>query len=118
MQIPKCNTWPAAGTAQTLFSPSDVPATRVYTDGSRYALGLRVSVVVAGDLTAVRFLKAVDDGANTHLLSIVDWNTGQEYYNSRPIDDSSCAGSQWVSVPVVPPLRLAAGTVYLIYFDR
>lgn len=113
-----CNVWPT-GSTQTVYSPSDTPAEPSSTDGSKYALGLRLSTSVAGDITAVRFLRAAGEAGTGHVVQVLDWNTGAVYttLDASGIDTSSCAAGSWVSLRLTPPLRTAVGTTYLVYVD-
>lgn len=65
-----CNTWPTGGGKQTFFSASDLPAVASYTAGESSALGVRMTMPVPGLITAVRFLKALNEPGTGHQVGL------------------------------------------------
>lgn len=104
---------------QTVFSASSPakPASASFTPGSRSALGMRFKTAVAGDLSAIRFLKGLDENSTSLSAYVIDWATGTTYASVLRADTSSCGGGKWVSLSIKPPLRTVVGTEYLVYLD-
>lgn len=112
-----CNTWPGVG-YQTLMKASEVPTWPNFTTNALNSLGLRVVPSAAGNLTAVRFLKGLSEAGTDKRVRVIDWKTGAEYASVASIADAACAGGQWVSVALRPPIKTAVGTEYLVVLDN
>jgi hypothetical protein len=95
----------------SFFASADVANVPTDSDNRPVELGLRFTTRTAGDLTAVRFLKARGD-RSTHPVTV--WSSrGEKLATATPGSETR---SGWQQVALPQPVRLEAGREYLVSY--
>jgi hypothetical protein len=98
----------------TSFFPTDVPTTTASGQGSTFEQGLEFSSSVNGQITHIRFWKALGEPAGNHFARI--WNnTGTQQFVSVPFGCESAFGWQEVQLPT--PFQVTAGVRYRVTYN-
>ena len=97
----------------TSFFPTAVPATSASGQGSTWEQGLEFSSSVSGQITHVRFWKALGEPAGNHFARI--WSTNGTQLVSVPFGCESPAGWQEVQLPT--PFQVTAGVRYRVTYN-
>jgi hypothetical protein len=100
-----------------VFDPSEVPQFLDESDvGLKLVVGLKLRVLKAATLTGLRYYKGVGE-TGTHQGIIYDTATGKEVARTSDTDDATCAGGQWVTLPLQQAFRPALNKDYTVAID-
>jgi hypothetical protein len=95
-------------TAQTLFSPTDTPATITVSDNSPVELGVKFTASRNGTITGIRFYKGPQN-TGTHVADL--WTSTGTLLATATFTNESASG--WQQVDFSSPVAIAAGTTYI-----
>jgi hypothetical protein len=95
-------------TAQTLFSPTDVPTSVTVSDPSSVELGIKFQASRNGTITGIRFYKGPQN-TGTHVADL--WTATGTLLASATFTNESASG--WQQVNFSSPVTITAGTTYV-----
>lgn len=99
-----------------MFGPSETPQYVDESDpGVTLVVGLKLRVLRAATLTAVRYYKGQGE-TGTHQGVIYD-SQGTAVASTSDTADATCAGGQWVTLPLLQPFRPALNKDYTVVID-
>ena len=101
----------ALGEAVSLWSDAEVPGAFATQDSSAMELGLKFRTSVPGNLTGVRFYKALEN-TGTHVGSL--WTEAGSPLASVTFSNETASG--WQSASFAAPVALQPGTVYVVSY--
>jgi hypothetical protein len=84
--------------------------------GVKLVVGLKLRVLQASTITAVRYYKGVGE-TGTHQGVIYETATGKEVARTNLTLDDTCAGGQWVTLPLQQAFRPALNKDYTVAID-
>jgi uncharacterized protein DUF4082/Big-like domain-containing protein/purple acid phosphatase-like protein len=102
---------PPAGCPRTVWRDNEVPAATASTATSAYELGVRFRADRDGYVTGVRFYKGSGNGG-THIGRL--WSGRGEKLAEATFTAESASG--WQQVSFATPVRIAAGTTYVVSY--
>jgi hypothetical protein len=112
----ECSSWPRSP-GQTFFQPGEVPTYPEEFDGPhvKIVVGLKLRVLNASTFTAVRYYKGNGE-RGTHKGVIYD-SSGKAVASTSDMADSTCAGGQWVTLPLLTHFRADPNAEYMVVVD-
>lgn len=115
---PKCSVWPISG-SQTIFERHEVPHERNIKEGKPIVLGLQFQAEKEGDITAFRYFRVAEDkSTRARTGRIYSWPDGKQLGNTATFTDTNCPGNCWISVPLLKPIHVVPGKVYVVAIDN
>jgi hypothetical protein len=99
---------PPTGTAVSLFSNTDTPATVTANDPNAVELGVKFTASQSGNVTGIRFYKGPQN-TGTHIGRL--WTAGGTQLASAPFTSETASG--WQQVSFSAPVAITAGQTYI-----
>jgi hypothetical protein len=98
----------------TSLFPTDVPQTTASGAGSTWEQGIEFSSTVDGQITHIRFWKAVGEPSGGHVGHIWDAATGMELASVQFFNETA---SGWQETQLPTPLSITAGARYKVTYN-
>jgi hypothetical protein len=98
-------------TAQSLFNPSDTPATVTANDPNSVELGVKFQASTNGTITGIRFYKGPQN-TGTHVADL--WSATGTLLATATFTNETASG--WQQVNLANPVVVTAGTTYVVSY--
>jgi hypothetical protein len=98
-------------TAQSLFNPSDAPATVTANDPNSVELGVKFQASTNGTITGIRFYKGPQN-TGTHVADL--WSATGTLLATATFTNETASG--WQQVNLANPVVVTAGTTYVVSY--